>query len=214
MERDCLDAEVLLATTNPHEVLSYLERKEGIFFILLELIYSIGVKGTDVAKRIRKKHRESYIVFATKHTSLMNTAFEGLIRPSGFLCKPVSKNDLLAVFMEAYCDHVKMLQKENYFSLNIGSRIYRIPYANINYFEAAQKKIFINTDTQRIGYYDSLEAIGARLDEVFIRCHKGYIVNSKKIESIDFSSMIIYLKDGSSLPVSRTYKEAVRQAAK
>ncbi|NLY43748.1 MAG: response regulator transcription factor [Clostridiaceae bacterium] len=213
IERYNLDAEVLLSTTNPNEVVSLIREKEGIFFVLLSLIYDIGVKGVDIAKKIREHDRDCYIVFATRHVELMPTVFEGLIRPSGFLNKPINIDDMLSVFLDAYCDHINSLQKEECYSITIGPRFYKIPQKSIYYFEAAQKKIIINTDTQRIGYYDSLETIGKELNgSIFVRCHKGFIINITKVERVDFSEMLVFLNNGACIPISRKYKDSLRQS--
>ncbi|OPY59240.1 MAG: hypothetical protein A4E55_00293 [Pelotomaculum sp. PtaU1.Bin035] len=140
--KDNLDAEILKVTANPDELLRAVEGNGRLLFILLEFLYAQGTSGAELAKRIRKKDRESYIVFASKHTELIHTAFEGLIRPAGFLNKPVKRKELISVFLTAYCDHINLLKAEGYFSVTIGARFYRIPTRNILYFEAAQKKYF------------------------------------------------------------------------
>lgn len=211
IETDLLDADVMVATTNPEDVLAYVKDKDNLFYVLLELLYDKGLKGVELAKKIRINDRESYIVFSTKHLDQVHTAFEGLIRPAGLLTKPVKKTEFVSLFLNAYCDHVNQMKKEECYSVTIGARLYRIPQRNICYFEAAQKKIFLNTDTQRIGYYDSLEAIGKRVDpHVFVRCHKGFIINTGKIEKVDYSEMTAYMTNGARIPISRTYKDHLK----
>ena len=45
-----------------------------------------------------------------------------------------------------------------------------------------------------------------------LRCHRGYIVNMKKIESVSFAENNIVLSDSSNVPLSRTYRDAARVA--
>lgn len=86
-----------------------------------------------------------------------------------------------------------------------------IPYNDINFFEARDRKIYLCTKVRRIPFYSTLEQLGGELPEQFIRCHKGFIVNSRQIESIDFTQNTIHLRDGFQIPVSRSYKSAIRE---
>lgn len=47
--------------------------------------------------------------------------------------------------------------------------------------------------------------------EQFIRCHRGFLVNQKKIERVIFSKNLILLADGYEIPVSRTYKSILKE---
>ena len=47
---------------------------------------------------------------------------------------------------------------------------------------------------------------------LFLRIHKSYAVNMSFIRRIDFSEMLVYLKDGSTAYISRNYKKDVEAA--
>lgn len=205
-----LKAEIVLVTGNPEEIAGKFDGSRT-YFLMLDLVYGNAAIGTDIARKIRGIDRESYIVFATEHTELMNLIFKGMIKPAGFIKKPATDGDISIVFMDAYSDYLNISEGIDKFTVSVGARLYKIPYKRIFYFEASEKKIMLYTENQRISFYDSLEAIGRRMaDKGFLRCHKGFVVNREKVESIDFSDMLIYMSNGATLPFSRTYKDVIR----
>ena len=96
-------------------------------------------------------------------------------------------------------------------TVSAGSAVYKIPYSEIIYIESLNKKIYIYSILKRISCYNSLQALETELGEMFIRCHKSYIVNKAKIKNIFFSEMIIEMTDGSRISMSRTYKSEIKR---
>lgn len=205
-----LNAEVVLVTGSPEEMLEKLEGGR-VFLLMLDLYYGNMVTGADIAIEIRKFDRESYIVFSTEHTELMHMIFKGMIRPAGFLKKPVSNDEISSVFLDAYRDYMNNTEVLDSFTVNVGTKLYKVPYKKIMYFEASEKKILLCTNNQRISFHDSLEAIGKRLSEKgFLRCHKGFVINKLNVDSIDFSNMLVHMTNEAEIPLSRTYKDIMR----
>ena len=58
-----------------------------------------------------------------------------------------------------YRDYLNVTQKKNVLHINVGPDIYKIEYDQIMYVESFQKKIYIWTKNQRIGYYDKLSSL-------------------------------------------------------
>lgn len=212
IERDRLNAEVVLCSTTPEKMHKFIKENPSLYFILLELLFFSGEKGSELAKRIREEDRESYIAFTSKDTHLLHTALEDLIMPAGFLPKPIRRKDLTDTFLRAYCDYKNRYIHEEYFGITCGARYYRVLCRSINYFEAFQKKVFLNTDTQRIGYYKSLDSISNVLSiKGFQRSHKGFVVNLSRISSVDYSTGTITMRNGAEIPLSRTYRDELNK---
>ena len=89
-----------------------------------------------------------------------------------------------------------------------------VPTENIAYIESLQKKTwFYNTDEAYQSIY-TLKELEQLLPDYFLRIHRSYIVNIKEITEIsrDFSSSIlITMKNGTTLPVSQSYTVQVRK---
>ena len=190
-----------------------MEVDEGVSIYIIDVDYKdnhlIGIK---LAKKIRQKDRNAYIVFNTKRTDSVYNVMTGLIRPAGFFKKPIKKDELQVLMGDIYRDYLNLQGKsEDIFHVNIGSTIYHLDYNQILYFEAYQKKIYIHTYNQRIGYYDSITELAVKLNSQFVRCHRSYLVNIDNIKKISFNDMVLEMKDGKEIFISRTYKNTLRE---
>ena len=85
-----------------------------------------------------------------------------------------------------------------------------IGYRRINYFESREKKVFLCTDSEEFGFYDTLDELEKTLSEDFIRIHRSFLVNRQKIASVFISQGRVLLTDGSEVPLSRSYKPMLR----
>lgn len=66
---------------------------------------------------------------------------------------------------------------------------------SILYIQKEGMKTIFYTDTREYETYSSFKVIMLQLPDTFIQCHKSYIVNTKKITSVDFSNNVIFLND-------------------
>ena len=87
----------------------------------------------------------------------------------------------------------------------------RIPYGEICYFEARDKKIFIRLAEQELPFYETMAHLEESLPEYFLRCHKGYLVNQRQIERVDWTSRTIYLRQRITVPLSRSYRNQIKE---
>ena len=69
----------------------------------------------------------------------------------------------------------------------------------------------MNTGAREYGFYSTIEQLQEELGEQFIRCHRGFLVNQKKVERVVFAKNLIVLTDGYEIPVSRTYKSILKE---
>ncbi len=49
------------------------------------------------------------------------------------------------------------------------------------------------------------------LGDAFLQCHRRYLVRKKRIQTVDVTTQLIRLSDGTSLPIGRTYLAQVRE---
>jgi DNA-binding LytR/AlgR family response regulator len=91
-----------------------------------------------------------------------------------------------------------------------GTRLMRA--CDIFFFEAQGRKIALRTRAQEITFYSNFEQLINQLPNAFIRCHRGFIVNTRKVRSASFADNTLTMKDGSAVPISRTYRAIVRTA--
>ncbi len=88
----------------------------------------------------------------------------------------------------------------------------RVPYGQISYFEAREKKIFVRAGRREFGFYDTMDHLCEVLPEEFIRCHRSFIINRNKIEKVVLSQSTVVMEEGLMVPISRSYRTRMRQA--
>ncbi len=76
-----------------------------------------------------------------------------------------------------------------------------IPVESILFLESKGHKVIVRTDTGNYYYYGKLETVKQELSDIFLQCHKSYLVNMDKIVRICKNSIL--LDNGEELPVSQ-----------
>jgi DNA-binding LytR/AlgR family response regulator len=89
-----------------------------------------------------------------------------------------------------------------------------VPARDIEFLEAAENYVNLHVRGRVYPLRSTMAAIQERLDPArFIRVHRSYIVNLdflERIESLDSGDARLLLKDGSRIPCSRRYRNALR----
>ena len=137
------------------------------------------------------------------------------LRVNSLLLKPWEKQqayDVLFDFFSEYLAYAVNEKKEGLHSYVVESRegTIHLPYDQIYFFEAREKKIYVCTGKEEYGFYSSIDKLSEELPDYFMRCHRGFIVNTKKIRKVVLSQNIIYLSDGFEVPLSRSYKAVLK----
>lgn len=86
-----------------------------------------------------------------------------------------------------------------------------VPYDQIYCFEARDRRLYACLRHEEIGFAGTLEDLEERLPSSFWRVHRAFIVNADKIERVQMAEGLIKLKDGLSVPLSRSYKKVIRE---
>ncbi|OGS70585.1 MAG: DNA-binding response regulator [Flavobacteria bacterium RIFCSPLOWO2_12_FULL_35_11] len=88
--------------------------------------------------------------------------------------------------------------------VNIYKRLVKISFDGINLIEAKGDYILIKTDKENYTVHSTLKKIEDKLpDELFLKVHRSFIINIKKIVDIEDSSVLI---GKTVVPVSRSSK--------
>lgn len=137
------------------------------------------------------------------------------ILPTAIVLRPY--DDSMRISVEEFLDSVISSGKgddDQSISIDVKEGVTKIPYDSIFYVEASAKKVYIRTKKEEYGYYETLDNLEKTLPDHFFRCHRGYIVNLKKVKKFVGVENTLYLSDGSMIPVSRSYKSDIREALK
>jgi DNA-binding LytR/AlgR family response regulator len=93
--------------------------------------------------------------------------------------------------------------------VNIYKRLVKISFDSINLIEAKGDYILIKTDKENYTVHSTLKKIAEKLPEtLFLKVHRSFIINIKKIVDIEDSSVLI---GKNVVPVSRSSKPELMQ---
>lgn len=198
------------------ELNKYLEKNPLINLIVYDVRDSSSM---EELRMIRRQYKQSRIMI------IADTAISPMeyIRPdlqiSSLLLKPWTQQQAYAVFYDFFGEYLEFCVKER----NYEDSIYRIetkegtiniPYEQICFFEAREKKVYVCLGKEEYGFYSTIDKLAETLPDYFVRCHRSFIVNTKKIRKIVLSQNMLYLHDGFTVPLSRSYKTTLKEIGK
>ena len=137
---------------------------------------------------------------------------------NSLLLKPLSAKSVFKAFSELFSSLERQNDSDSgdggeSFCIEIRGEKQFISYGDIYYLKPARKD-FVNTKNSEIGFYATLDTLADSLPEQFVRCHRGFIVNRKKIKTISYSQKLIFLNNDMLVPLSRGYKNSLDSALK
>jgi len=167
------------------------------------------------AEAVRQRFEHARLLLLAGLDTSPMTYLRPNIRASSLLLRPFSEEQAKKVMVELLEDMVRELRKGDpgAFTLETKQGRQLVHFDDILYFESRERRIYLCTKSRQLPFYDTLERLAEELPEQFLRCHKGFIVNMKNIEGVAFAQNTIYLQSGFQIPVSRSYKAAVREAS-
>lgn len=172
--------------------------------------------GEQAVYAVRGKAPDTFIVvIAGKETSPL-TYVRPEIMAAGLLMRPLDMLQVTGMLREVL-DMVEMKVRERLFNDEVfvfttREGTIRVPYSQVLYFEARNKKIYLCTNRTEMDFYSTLDGIEQKVPNYFLRCHKGFIVNRHFVNRVDFKENCLNLIGGSVLPISRSYRDAVKEA--
>jgi DNA-binding LytR/AlgR family response regulator len=201
-----------LSLVMPTQLKKYSFQRNENYVLFLELVYSkSGVDGFHLAETLRKQNMGLSLVFVSNHVECMPYILRGNIVPSGFLKKPPQQSETSEVFRNIL-SLKDNFNEENCFTLNLPGETVRVPCQQILYFESLQKKINIHTLSRRYSIYSSLAAIESEVGGGFVRCHNSFVINRGAVKAVSFSDMLVTMENGAVLPISRTFRQNMKDA--
>lgn len=191
----------LLYFKSAKELLEY----EGSYDILLLDIDMPEMDGIEAARNLKIKEGQCKIIMLTSKRERFKDAFKiGAFR---FVTKPINIIELFEALDDARSAMIGLDEIE----LKHAGDIYRVLEKDIIYIEASGGFVKLHTDNMAFTNFKTLKNWLLELDDgLFFECHKSYIVNLGKIQSINKD--IIIMKNGVKIPVSRRRRADVLQA--
>ncbi len=155
---------------------------------------------------IRKKYAEAGLALIADMSVSPTEYLRPGIRPDTIIVKPFMKKNMMNNLEEFFMDRLSRETDGDNNSYMVETREGKtfIPYSQIFYFEAREKKIFIRTLYKEYGFYATIEELAQQLPEGFIRSHRSFIVNRNMVENM--KGNMVNLRQGFIVPLSRSFK--------
>lgn len=204
--RQCGSAGEIITYTDSDNLLYDITEDKFFFDLILLDIEMPGSSGMELAEKIKPCLPDVKIIFITSHIEYAIDAFELSI------FRYVPKEDTGKRLPAAIVDAVKLiaLQDGRTYTIRTNSRLEKIPYKEIYYIERDGKNASITTADGISRVRKSLQQVYAELDaEEFIYIDRGCIANM--IHIMQVKDGMVVLKNGVSLPVSRSHLREVKE---
>lgn len=177
--------------------------------------YDVTKKGSlALLSGIRKQYREMPLMLIADDTLSPMEYVRPDILASGLILRPFSEETLKAKLkdmIQQYLEQTEGTKTEEAFVMSVKDGKTRIPYRQIYYMEARDKKIYLRLKEKELAFYGTIEELEKKLPPAFMRCHRSFLVNREYIEKIMLSRNEILLLHGISIPLSRSYKPRFKE---
>ncbi len=220
VRREYPSLRIELLTGSLPELDRMVETETGIMLVILG-VTDAGPEGAEGCIRrfagVMGRNRDNYALLCVHDGNLLDAVLSRCMRPAGVLMLPL-RDELARVSLRRILNDYEALYEQGnegaYMVVSTGGTVQRIAYKDILYLEAQNKLLRVCTAHHAITIRASLNTLAEELPESFIRCHRSYIVNRDYVESFISPEMTVCLTTNERLPVSRSYKDALRERLK
>lgn len=197
--RNSLDGQIVFSTTNSTDLLNFI-KNNVVNVAILDVDLKDDISGLQIADKIRKQNKNTYIIFITGHLEFGLVAYK--YKTFDYIAKPITierfEETILRLFDDIYGDNNRYLKLDNDKTI--------IPEKNIRFIRKDGMKLVVHTDTRDYVTYNSFTKIQDMLPHQFVRCHKSYIVNLDKITDINMSDNTVSFTEKDKCFIGPKYK--------
>lgn len=164
------------------------------------IIKNKKITGIDIIKKISDYSIE--IIYMSGMTKYCTDVYE--TNHTYFITKPISDKDLEKALKKATknINSKKLIVKDK-------SSIYNLEPGNIIFIESDRRKIKINLSDKVISVYGTIKDISSQLPNYFVCCHKSFLVNLEKVESLNNNEFI--LSNNRRIPISQSKRSLIKE---
>lgn len=193
---------------NPVEALETL-RNEKIDILFLDIEMPI-LSGIDFVKHIAIAPK---IVFTTAYRNYAIESYEldvvdYLLKPISFsrFLKAINKFRTMAQPPITVNDASKELPRDDHIYVNASKKFIKLEFDDITYVESMKDYVKIHSSNKSVVTKEAISSFAAKLPPEFLRIHRSFIVNTKKVTA--FTKVDVEIND-TELPIGSSYKETV-----
>ncbi|ADR22756.1 hypothetical protein MATR_33980 [Marivirga tractuosa] len=180
--------------------------------LLVDINLNGDKDGIDLVESLQQEYDIFPVVFLTANSDFQTKKRAYSTNPSVFLTKPFREGDLINSLELAFYNFTKLKSKDinnKAFFIKTNSEYAKVMEVDILFIKAEGSYCRIITSDKEYLISKNLTNCAQELQfEHFIRVHRSYLVNSRKIASVDTQNLYI---DGCAIPIGRNYKSSVRE---
>lgn len=182
-----------------------------------------GQNGMEIARKLRRQHKDTILIFVTALPEYVYEAFD--VNAFHYLIKPFSERKLQEVLGKAL-QQLQNLEKIKEEQQNTEKQLYqtdavpailvkrgglstKVFLSDIIYAEVFNRKVMLHTVNGNIEYYGKLTDLSEQAGADFYRTHRAYLVNLKYVEK--YNATTIWLEQGTALLSKKQFAGFVRQ---
>ncbi|HEY1038304.1 MAG TPA: response regulator [Bacteroidia bacterium] len=196
---------------NSDDLFAFLQKNKADL-ILLDINLEGSIDGVDIAHQVNKLYQVP-IVFLTSNTDKHTVDRVKLTSPVGFVAKPYTASELtgnveIALFKAGeQKNNTVAVNEEKSIFIKDKNALVKVVYHDIIYVEAMDNYAILYVNDKKHIVPHTLKSLCDLLEpEGFIKTHRSYLVNSKKITAIHPKSVLIGNKE---IPLSENFRSEV-----
>ncbi len=199
IENNCPQLEIVVDEGSIEKAIEKINaQKPDLVFLDIRLKNGTGF---DIVEKLTYKPK---IIFTTAYSEYALKAFK--VHAVDYLLKPIDEQELIkSVARLEKLLAVKPPQASHVYAYTVNGEKKSISYDEVFYFESSGTHTYLATETERILLAKNIGEVEKELTgNKFYRTHHSYIVNLKKIRSIDVKrNGQINLANHAAIPVSQ-----------
>ncbi|XOV68474.1 MAG: LytR/AlgR family response regulator transcription factor [Fluviicola sp.] len=200
-----------------YEVLAIVDNAEDLFqtlevsmpdLVLLDIQIQGALDGVDISHILNNKYQVPF-VFISSNTDDRTLSRVKHVSPAGFISKPFKVEQLRSVLALIPPELPKRaeISLETHFFIKDGLGHVRVAYEDLLYAKADDNYTHLHTSDKRYVLSTTLKKTEEQLaPHGFIRCHRSFLVNLKKIERLGGNFVVIGKEE---IPVSESMRKGI-----
>ena len=156
------------------------------------------MNGMEAAKKIREMNINSEIIFITGNVEFVIDGYK--VNAYRYILKPVEIEELKESIISCFAELGK--KKGRFIALSRKGEMEKLKIDDIDYIEVIKRNIIVHKNGEEVEYTGtSIEKLEEKLEDFkFFRCHKSYLVNLEKVDSVKTDEVVV---NGKNVPVSK-----------
>jgi DNA-binding LytR/AlgR family response regulator len=168
------------------------------------------INGIEFAKTIPQ---QTFVIFTTAFSEFATDSYE--VDAIDYLIKPVKLERFqksvdkaqvyLKLFKADYTENNIEQVTDDYFFVKADRKIFKVHFNDILFIEGMKDYVVMHTENQKVITAMNIKTIHDQLPKnMFVRVSKSYIINAKRIDSVDNNTVYIGKNE---IPIGNVYRD-------